>query len=525
MKYYMGLDISTQSAKIVVIDSKIHKTIYQNIVNYDKDLPQYGTRNGVRQGQEISLGVSESNPQMWLDAIHKLFHELSLRDGIIKNIKALSISGQQHGLVSLTAKGDLANPYSKLWNDFSTLEECDLLTKAVGGTDEMIKAVGNTQRTGYTAPKILYMKRHQPELFEKTAHFLLVHNYINWYLTGGKNGGRLVMEPGDVSGSALWNSKSRTWSDEVLEAISPDLKSKLPPVKDSRELIGKMRQDFCQKYGFSPDCAIASGSGDNMMGAIGTGNVEEGIVTISLGTSGTAYSYMKRAYIDPSGEIAAFCDATNNYLPLLCISNMANGYDDLLRHFSLSHSEFDQLISQTPIGNDGRILIPWYEGERTPDLPHAKPIYFGFKISDFNPIRLARAVLEGHIMNLYSGFQKLPIKPTEIRLTGGLAKSSSWQFAISNIFNTPTVYLEGEGAAFGAALHALWSHDKTFEIQEITRNFISFDQSTRIQPDPDAVSQYKKVFEVYQSLARRMIVSQGASPFDLSAKYFFKDKI
>ncbi|TFH26958.1 MAG: hypothetical protein E4G98_06595, partial [Promethearchaeota archaeon] len=299
------------------------------------------------------------------------------------------------------------------------------------------------------------------------------------------------MEPGDVSGSALWNPKSRAWSDEVMEAISPDLQSKLPPVKDSRELIGKMRSDFCKKYGFSTECAIASGSGDNMMGAIGTGNVKEGIVTISLGTSGTAYSFMKTPYIDPSGEIAAFCDATNHYLPLLCISNMANGYDDLLRHYSMSHSEFDHLISKTPIGNDGRILIPWYEGERTPDLPHAKPIYFGFKISDFTPARLARAVLEGHIMNLFSGFQKLPIKPTEIRLTGGLARSPAWQSTIANIFNSPVVHLEGEGAAYGAALHAYWSYDKTTQITEISRDFLSLGKIAKIQPDPETHSQYQ----------------------------------
>ncbi len=518
MNLYAGLDISTQSAKIVVVNAEIHQIIYQNVVNYDKDLPQYGTRNGVRQG--VPTGVSESDPQMWIDALRQLFHGLSLKKDIIPNIKAISVSGQQHGLVSLTAQGNMANPYSKLWNDFSTMEECQLLTQTLGGTDAMIKAVGNSQRTGYTAAKIYHMKRHQPDLYEKTAHFLLIHNYINWYLTGGKNGGILAMEPGDASGSALWNPKSHAWSDEVMEAISPDLKSKLPQVKDSRELIGKLRPDFCQKFGFSPKCAIASGSGDNMMGAIGTGNVKEGIVTISLGTSGTAYSFIKTPYIDPSGEIAAFCDATNNYLPLLCISNMANGYDDLLRHFSLSHSEFDQLISKTPIGNDGRILIPWYEGERTPDLPYAKPVYFGFKISDFTPARLARAVLEGHIMNLFSGFQKLPIKPTEIRLTGGLAQSHAWQYAIANIFNSPVVYIEGEGAAFGAALHAYWSYDKATKINKITREFLSLGKISKIQPDSDAVSQYQKVFELYQSIIDRMISSKDSSPFELSAKYF-----
>ncbi|TFH26957.1 MAG: hypothetical protein E4G98_06590 [Promethearchaeota archaeon] len=158
MKFYAGLDISTQSAKIVVVDSEIHRIIYQNIVNYDKDLPQFDTRNGVRQG--VPTGVSESDPQMWIEALRQLFHELSLKTDLIGHIQAISVSGQQHGLVSLSAQGNLANPYSKLWNDFSTLEECQLLTHALGGSEAMIQAVGNSQRTGYTAAKIYHMKRH-----------------------------------------------------------------------------------------------------------------------------------------------------------------------------------------------------------------------------------------------------------------------------------------------------------------------------------------------------------------------------
>ena len=247
------------------------------------------------------------------------------------------------------------------------------------------------------------------------------------------------MEPGDVSGSALWDPVKRVWSQNVIDAIDPELANKLPQVQESSQMLGPIGTEFVEKYGFSSECQIASGSGDNMMGAIGTGNYREGVVTVSLGTSGTAYTFMPNAYVDPEGEIASFCDATGNYMPLLCISNLANGYEAILKQFNLNHQQFEEVIKKTEPGNKGRMLCPWYEGERTPDLPEAAPIYFGWALKDFIKENLCRAVMEGHIMNLYEGFIKLPVKAKEIRLTGGISKSKVWREAIANIFNCEVV--------------------------------------------------------------------------------------
>jgi len=519
MNLFAGLDVSTQSTKLVLIDTDSSKLVYTNSINYDNDLPAYETENGTRKSEKV--GVSESDPNMWITAIETLFTDLSkTHPGYISQIKAISVSGQQHGLVTIDNHGDLSRPYSKLWNDFSTKEECEILTEKVGGPDIMVKLIGNTQRTGYTAPKILHMARNEPENYEKTKTILLVHNYINWWLTGGKDGGISAMEPGDVSGTALWDPVSKQWVRELLDAISPDLINKLPPVKeDSRDPMGNIGPSLVEKYGFSEKCIIASGSGDNMMGAIGTGNYKKGVVTISIGTSGTAYTVLDEPFVDEAGEIALFCDALGNYLPLLCISNLANGYDAILKQYGITHEEFEEIIGQTPIGNKGKILIPWFEGERTPDVPEGVPVYFGFQLNDFTKENLCRAVLEGHIMSLYQGFLKLPVVPSVIFLTGGLSKSRSWQETVANIFNCEVVQVLGEGAALGAALHAAWTFYQGKSIDEIAKPFIKLDEDGRIQPDPEKVEIYKRLSKLFYAVSKRIRGLPGEDCFRLIKEF------
>ncbi|MBN1351188.1 hypothetical protein JXJ21_17345 [candidate division KSB1 bacterium] len=515
---FAGLDVSTQSCKLLVIDSDQGEVVFTDTVNYDSDLPQYKTYNGVIQG--LGEGVSESDPQMWIDALMLLFDRLAQSSVRQELIRAISVSGQQHGLVALDTAGNLTRARSKLWNDFSTGEECDLLTREVGGPDRMIEEVGNSQRTGYTAAKIFHFARHEPQAFERTATLFLVHNFINWVLTGGKNGGIRVMEPGDTSGMALWNPKTRQWSHPVLNAISPDLMQKLPAVKPSDEFIGTISGALAEKYGFSPECRIDAGSGDNMYGAVGTGNVEPGIVTISLGSSGTAYTFMEHEFIDPSGEIAAFCDSTGNHLPLLCVSNLANGYNDILKEFSINHTQFNEIIRKTEPGNAGRVLIPWYMGERTPDVPLASPTYFGFGIGDFTIENLCRAVLEGHVLNLYDGFRKMPVKAREIRLTGGLSQSPAWCQIIADVFEAETVPVEGAGAALGAALHAAWVYAKMktpgASLKELVKPFVILNESRRKKPEPQNLKIYRLQKELFQNLSLRVRgVHSQADPFEI----------
>lgn len=512
-RLFAGLDISTQSAKLVLLNWVSGSVLYEDSLSYDLDLSHYGTKNGVIPNKDKS--VSESDPKMWIEAVDILFQRSKDKSIPLDQIKSISVSGQQHGLVSLDKGGHLSRPLSKLWNDFSTQKECDLLEKSIGGQSEMIKEVGNSQRTGYTASKIYNMFLNERDIYDKTAVFLLVHNYINWYLTGGTS----IMEEGDASGTALWSPVNKNWSEKVMNSIDVSLKAKLPNVDSSKKSIGFISKSLVKHFGFSPDCTIDSGSGDNMYGALGTGNITSGLVTISLGTSGTAYTFLENPFIDPSGEIACFCDSTGNYLPLLCVSNMANGYNNFLKQNSLSHSDFDLLIEKSDPGNNGKIIIPWFEGERTPDLPEAAPIYFGFNPEDFNKNTMARGLLEGHIQNLYDGFRRLPVRPKKIHLTGGMSKSRSWCQAIADIFSCETVPLESEGAAMGAALHASWvwhnENREPKEINEIVEPFILFNERLICKPR----EKYQKIYgyqkKLFSSLSKRVRGQDSGDPFKI----------
>ncbi|PID57075.1 hypothetical protein CSB45_09165 [candidate division KSB3 bacterium] len=504
---FAGWDVSTQSTKLLVIDADAQQIVFNEAVNYDSDLPAYNTKEGAIQG--LGEGVSESEPAMWIEAVHMLLKRLSASDVKQADILSMSVSGQQHGLVSLDRDGNLSRKRSKLWNDFSTQEECDILTEKVGGPDAMIQEVSNSQRTGYTAAKIFHMYRHERKAYENTATFFLVHNYINFYLTGGTDGGVKVMEPGDSSGSALYNITTGELSETVINAIDPGLKSKLPPIKASTKSIGKISQQLVERYGLNPACEIDAGSGDNMYSAVGTGNVREGIVTISLGTSGTAFTFLQEAFVDPTGEIAGFCDSSGNYLPLLCVSNLANGYNDFLNVYDLSHHDFAEIVKHSPAGNHGRLIVPWYGGERTPDVPIGAPTCFGFSLEELSQKELVcRSVLEGHLLNLYDGFKRMPVTPSEIRLTGGISRSIAWREAIANIFNAETVAVQGEGAAMGAALHAMWvwkmEHGQTLTLEEVAEPYIVLDESSRVRPNAADVAVYATLSKEFSALSARL---------------------
>ncbi len=513
---FAGIDVSTQGCKIVVIDTAAEKIVHVGYVNYDEHLPHFNTKNGVIQG--LDEKCSESDPKMWIEAVDLIFKNMKNSGLLPERILCISVSGQQHGLVALDNTGKLSRQRSKLWNDFSTLEECRILTEEVGGQDVMIREVGNSQKTGYTASKIFHMIRHEPEIYEKSATFFLVHNYINWYLTGGTK----VIEPGDTSGMALWNPKTKKWSKKVIDVIDPGLLNKIPYLRPADKSIGFISEYLVERFGFSPRCMIDAGSGDNMYGAVGTGNVKPGIVTVSLGTSGTACTVLQKPFIDPAGEIASYCDSTGNYLPLICVSNLANGYNAVLKKYDISHKAFNKIVRRTKPGNGGRLLIPWYTGERTPNLPLASPVYFGFKPEDFSREILCRAVLEGHVMNLYEGFQRMPMKAQEVRLTGGLSQSEAWCETIADMFEAEAVPVEGEGAALGAALHAAWVWNKELKhpvaIDDVTSSFVRLNERQRKKPVKEHVESFRIQKRLFHALIQRIRGEKGEDPFMLRSK-------
>jgi xylulokinase len=234
-----------------------------------------------------------------------------------------------------------------------------------------------------------------------------------------------------------------------------------------------------------------------MMGAIGTGNTRPGIVTVSLGTSGTIYSYSGKPVVDPHGEAHAFCDSTGAWLPLACTMNVTVATEVVRSLLALSYRELEEIVEATSVGSNGVLLLPYLTGERTPNVPNGKGVLYGLTPENFNKGNLIRAAMEGATMGLNFGFNRLKemgIEPNEVRLTGGGSKNRAWRKMCADVFGVETVCLRvDEGAAYGAALQALWTQGGSKSISEITDAFIHLDESTRAKPDKVNVETYRRL--------------------------------
>jgi xylulokinase len=353
-------------------------------------------------------------------------------------------------------------------------------------------------RPGYTAPKVLWLKNHKPKAFEKLRHILLPHNYINYLLTG-----EYWAEYGDASGTALFDVRERKWSSAVCKYISPDLEKYLPKLTASDKTAGKVSKAAAELYGINEGVLVSSGGGDNMMSAIGTGAVREGFLTMSLGTSGTLFGFSKKPVIDPTGNIAAFCSSSGGWLPLLCTMNCTVASEEFRKLFGFEVKAFDQTAEKAPIGADGIVILPFFNGERTPNLPNGRASVNGITISNFNKENIFRAALESAIFGMrigLDGFKELGFKPKEIRLTGGGSKSPLWLSMAANITNVPVRTLVGsEAAAMGGALQALWCLQKSQGVKSSIETLADAHVAlgATIKPDKKSVDEYNKAYALY----------------------------
>jgi xylulokinase len=355
---------------------------------------------------------------------------------------------------------------------------------------------------GFTAPKILRLKRHEPENFARLDRVMLPHDYLNFYLTGKK-----TMEYGDASGTALMDVRKRAWSRELCEFIDIALMDKLPELTSSREPGGELKADLVKRWNLSGTVIVSAGGGDNMMGAIGTANVEPGRVTASLGTSGTLFAYSAKPAIDPKGEIAAFCDSTDAWLPLVCTMNVTVATEAARNLFGWSHEQMDQEIAGVPAGSDGLLFLPYLTGERTPNLPHGSGVFHGLTPRTMKPAHMARATMEGATLGLaygMDGLRALGVAPTEIRLIGGGSKSAAWRQICADVFGCRVVTVkEPEGAALGAAIQAAAVVDKTKSIREWANALVKVNAGETVEPrrDFDYAAALKKQGELTRALA------------------------
>ncbi len=440
--YAVGIDSGTQGTKALVVDVRSGRVL-------GRGQAPHAMIGG------LGPGASEQDPEAWVAAMDKAL-AAALKAAAVPpgRVVALGVSGQQHGFVPLDAAGRVLRP-AKLWNDTSTIAENEAILAALGGRDRAIERLGLAPAVGFTASKILWLKRHEPRRFARLATVLLPHDFLNFRLTG-----RARMEYGDASGTGLMDVRTRRWDAAAAAAIDPDLAAKLPPLAPPSEPVGEMTGAAAGRFGFGR-VLVAAGGGDNMMGAIGTGNVVPGVCTASLGTSGTVYSFFDRPFVDPAGEIAAFCDSTGGWLPLLCTMNVTNTTELVKSLFGLDNARLERLAGRAPAGADGLLFLPFVDGERVPVLPFASAVLFGLDRGTFEAAPIARAVMEGTVLNLGYGLgrmRQLGLRPSEIRATGGGARSRLWLQIVADVFGTPVVTLkEAEAAAYGAALQAVWN--------------------------------------------------------------------
>ncbi len=490
---FIGIDCGTQSLKVLAWSPDKDECVSSSC-SYDL-IPG------------LPPGHKEQDPREWTEALGKCMRELKGKGVDLREARGIGVSGQQHGLVVLDGEDRVIRP-SKLWNDTSTGPQCQAIMERAGGMDGYKAEIGNSLPPGFTASKILWMKENEPGLYERVTSIMLPHDYLNFYLTGEKSA-----EAGDASGTGYFKVEERVWSEKALGWIDPDreLSSCLSPIIASGEISGKLRKSLADQWGLPGGIPVSSGGGDNMMGAIGTGNVSPGIMTVSLGTSGTLYCFSEKPVIDPDGEVAAFCDSTGAWLPLVCTMNVTVA-TEMVRNNILreTHSGYADAVNSIPPGSEGLLMLPYLEGERVPPVSEGCGVFLGLRPASFTPAHMARAAMEGASLGLRYGFERfksLGIETDEVRLTGGGAKSGAWRQILADLFGVSVVCPDNEeGPAFGAALQACWSAGQA-DIRELAAGSISLDENTRHFPIDGNRETYESLYQLYSQFSDTLVNS------------------
>ena len=493
MKTVLGIDLGTQSLKVVFYDFGAR----QLLAAASSPLDVLRDRSG-RAEQEAAW---------WLDALRSALGQVP--EDLRMSVQAVGVSGQQHGFVPVSADGTVLAPV-KLWCDTSTQVEVDEITEACGGRDHCIEFAGNPVLAGYTASKIRWFGKQHPSRYREMAYIMLPHDYLNFVLTGVA-----AMEFGDASGTGLLDVRTRQWSPRMLRAVDAerDLSACLPPLLNADQVLGTISEAAAHRFGLPAGIPVSSGGGDNMMAAIGTGNVTPGKLTMSLGTSGTLFAYSDKPVIDTDGNIAAFCSSTGGWLPLLCTMNCTLATELMKQPLAITTPQFDATLAEVEAGSDGLIMLPFFTGERTPNLPKASATLLGLTAQNCSRGHMLRATVEGATYAIRFGLDELTrlgIEASEIVLTGGGSKSAAWRQIVADICGLPvTILAQDEGASFGAALQALWvlqrQDDPLLSIEAVTAQHLASRPDACRKPDMANARRYQQGYAAYQRALAQVI--------------------
>ncbi len=498
MSFLLGIDVSTTATKAVVMDER------GNVVATASDEYEFFTPRPL---------WAEQNPSDWwracVNVIRRVLEKIPARE-----IAGIGLTGQMHGLVLLDKDGNVLRPCI-MWNDQRTAKQCAEITERVGGAKNVLQLIGNPVLPGFTAPKILWVRENEPEVYARAAHVLLPKDYLRYMLTGA-----YATEVSDASGTALLDVAKRDWSDELLKA-SDIPRAWLPDVFESPVVSAKISAGAARETGLVQGTPVVGGGGDQAAQAVGTGIVQEGIVSATLGTSGVVFASSDSYRLEPNGLLHAFCHAAPNKWHLMGVMLSAAGsfrwFRDALgeeekREARSENKDVYEILTaeaaRVEAGCEGLIFLPYLTGERTPyPDPNARGTFFGITLRHSKD-HFARAVLEGVAYGLRDSLElmrALGLNISQVRASGGGARSALWRQILADVFNSeialvnwnPESGFRTEGAAYGAALLAGVGAGVYASVEEACAQTIRVTNS--VTPS-QYVGVYKEYYQVYRGL-------------------------
>ena len=513
-KLFLGLDSSTQSLSAVVIDLAARKVVYEKSLNFDRALPQYKTQNGVLPNRDPL--VKHSPPLLWADALDLIFAEMK-KDGVaLGEILAISGSGQQHGSVYFNERIDAAlanlNPQttlvenlrgvfarktSPIWMDSSTAPECAEIRKKLGGIKYTASRTGSDAFERFTGPQIRKFAKTEPKAYAKTAHIALVSSFLASLLAGKI----APIDFGDGAGMNLMDIRRKVWDMDALKATAPNLKKKLPPLAASGQIIGPVSAYFVNKYGLNPEALATVWTGDNPASVIGLGLIKPGQVAISLGTSDTFFGSMEKCQTDENGEGHVFGSPTGGYMTLICFKNGSLAREKIRELYGIvDWKKFGELLAKTKPGNDGGILLPWFEAEIVPRVN--RPGIRRFDLDEKNAAANCRAIFEAQMLSMRLHSQWMNVSPEKIYATGGASNDRALLQVLADVMNCRVLRIEvSKSAALGAALQAahgwLAAAGKNPKWEKLVAGFTNPIANSEIRPDKKSARIYDQLVEKY----------------------------
>ena len=482
MAYFLGIDSSTTATKAILIDDAGSVIgVASSTYGYETPKPLW----------------SEQQPMLWWTGTVNSIRQVLAETGIDPTaVSAIGLTGQMHGLVLLDAVGDVLRP-AILWNDQRTGAECDEI-RTIIGQQRLIDITGNDALTGFTAPKIVWVKNHEPEIYGRIAHILLPKDYVRYHLTG-----EFATDKAGGSGTQLFNVAQRNWSDEVVTALGID-RAWLPQTFEGTAVTGTLTPAAAKVTGLPAGIPVVGG-GDQAANAVGTGAVVDGVVALSLGTSGVVFVSSDEPVVEPDGRLHAFCHAAPGKWHLMGVMLSAAGSLRWFRDTAAPGTEFSDLVDaagKVPAGCDGLFFLPYLTGERTPHPdPLARGAFVGLTVRHTRN-HLTRAVLEGVAYGLRDSFELMKAagitRINQVRISGGGAKSALWRQILADVFQAELVTVNtAEGAAYGAALLAATGTGAFNSVEEACQATINI---TGVTSPGDQSAVYQELYPLYREL-------------------------